>query len=242
VRVIDALNIMRGVHPARAAARRAIVDALVARGAVAVLRLPGADWGREAVAAVASGGVTAIEVTLTTPGALRLIEQLSANDQLLVGAGSVLSAEAAREAIDAGARYVVSPVFDPDVLATAHTYDVPALPGAFTPTEMLQAYKAGADLVKVFPADSFGPAYFKAVLAPMPFLELMPTGGVTPDNVGAWLAAGAVAVGLGSALIDPKLVATKDWATLTARARTITEQVALHRAQKLVGAHTGVHK
>lgn len=233
--MIDALNIMRGVHPARAATRRSVVDALLARGAVAVLRLPSEDWGREAVQAVASGGVTAIEVTLTTPGALRLIEQLSANEQLLVGAGSVLSAEAAREAIDAGARYLVSPVFDPDVLATAHTYDVPALPGAFTPTEMLQAYKAGADLVKVFPADSFGPGYFKAVLAPMPFLELMPTGGVTPDNVGQWLDAGAVAVGLGSALIDPRLVATRDWPALTARARVVSEQVALQRARKLLG-------
>lgn len=233
--MIDALNIMRGVHPARAATRRSVVDALLARGAVAVLRLPSEDWGREAVQAVASGGVTAIEVTLTTPGALRLIEQLSANEQLLVGAGSVLSAEAAREAIDAGARYVVSPVFDPDVLATAHTYDVPALPGAFTPTEMLQAYKAGADLVKVFPADSFGPTYFKGVLAPMPFLELMPTGGVTPDNVGQWLDAGAVAVGLGSALIDPRLVATRDWPALTARARVVSEQVALQRARKLLG-------
>lgn len=228
--MIDALNIMRGVLPARAAVRRAIVDALIARGAIAVVRLPTPEWGAEAVGALASGGVTAIEVTMTTPGALKLIGQLAGNSALLVGAGSVLTADNARQAIDAGAKYVVSPVFDADVLATAHTYDCAALPGAYTPTEMLQAYKAGADLVKVFPADTLGPGYLKAVLAPMPFLELIPTGGVTPDNVGSWLGGGAVAVGLGGSLVDAKLVAARDWAALTARARRVTEQVAVARA------------
>lgn len=229
--MIDALNIMRGVHPARAATRRAVVDALIARGAVAVVRLSTADLARDAIVALADGGVTAIEVTLTTPNALELISALRRDrESLLVGAGSVLSAAQAREAVEAGARYLVSPVFDADVLATAHTYDVPALPGAYTPTEMLHAYKAGADLVKVFPADSLGPSYFKAVLAPMPFLELMPTGGVTPENVGTWLKAGAVAVGLGGSLVDPALVAARDWRALTERARRVTEQVALARA------------
>jgi 2-dehydro-3-deoxyphosphogluconate aldolase/(4S)-4-hydroxy-2-oxoglutarate aldolase len=232
--MIDALNIMRGVHPARAATRRAIIDSLISRGAVAVVRLKSADRARDVVEAIADGGVTAIEVTLTTPNALTLITQLRRDQEsLLVGAGSVLSAEQARQAIEAGARYVVSPTFDPDVLATAHTYDVPALPGAYTPTEMLRAYQAGADLVKVFPADNLGPAYFKAVLSPMPFLELMPTGGVTPDNVGTWLSAGAVAVGLGSSLVDPALVQARDWSALTARARQVMSQVKAARAETL---------
>ncbi|WP_373064202.1 bifunctional 4-hydroxy-2-oxoglutarate aldolase/2-dehydro-3-deoxy-phosphogluconate aldolase [Gemmatimonas sp.] len=232
--MIDALDIMRGVTPARSAARRAVVDALLAHGAVAVVRLSDASRGRDVAAALMAGGVHAIEVTLTTPGALSLIETLRNSDRsLLVGAGSVLGAQPARAAIEAGAQYLVSPVFDADMLATAHTYDVPAFPGAYTPTEIFRAYTAGADLVKVFPADTLGPAYIKGVMAPMPFLELMPTGGVTPDNVGAWLAAGAVAVGLGSALVDPKLVQARDFATITARARKVTDGIAAARAARV---------
>ncbi|HEY0930945.1 MAG TPA: bifunctional 4-hydroxy-2-oxoglutarate aldolase/2-dehydro-3-deoxy-phosphogluconate aldolase [Gemmatimonas sp.] len=237
--MIESLNIMRGVHPARAAARRATVDAVIATGAVAVVRLAQADRALHTVDALMAGGVIAIEVTLTTPGALELIEQLSQRGNgALIGAGSVLTADVARQAIDAGARYIVSPVFDADVMATAHTYDVPAMPGAYTPTEILTAYKAGADLVKVFPADTLGPSYIKGVMAPMPFLELMPTGGVTPANVGTWLQAGAVAVGLGGALVDPALVAARDWRGLTARAQQVQEQVALVRATRTAGKST----
>ena len=228
--MIDALNIMRGVHPARAATRRAVVEQLIERGAVAVVRLASGAQAHDAVRALADGGVSAIEVTLTTPGALELISSLRSHDGLLVGAGSVLTAEQARRAVEAGARYVVSPVFDSDVIATAHTYDVPVMPGAYTPTEIMKAYSAGADLVKVFPADTLGPSYIKGVHAPMPFLELMPTGGVTPDNVGTWLAAGAVAVGLGGSLVDSRAVADRDWGVLTSRARTVAAQVASARA------------
>lgn len=228
--MIDALNVMRGVQPARAAKRRAVVDALVMRGAVAVVRLPSAQGVRDAVRALADGGVTAIEVTLTTPGALTAIEALRRDDGLLVGAGSVLTPAAAREAIEAGATYIVSPTFDADVLATAHSYDVPVLPGAYTPTEVLHAYKQGADLVKLFPADTLGPPFLKALLGPMPFLELMPTGGVTPENTATWLRAGAVAVGLGGSLVDTTLVAARDWAALASRARTVSDAVALARA------------
>ncbi len=228
--MIDALNVMRGVQPARAAKRRTIVDALILRGAVAVVRLPSAQGAREAVRALADGGVTAIELTLTTPNALGIIEALRRDDGLLVGAGSVLTAASAREAIDAGATYIVSPTFDADVLATAHSYDVPVLPGAYTPTEALHAYREGADLVKLFPADTLGPAYLKALLGPMPFLELMPTGGVTPENTATWLRAGAVAVGLGGSLVDNSLVAAGDWGALTVRARAVCHGVAQARA------------
>ena len=232
--MIDDLNIMRGVHPVRAAARRAVVEALIQRGAVAVVRLPDATQGVALADALLAGGVSAIEVTLTTPGALDLIETLSghAGGALMVGAGSVIGGPAARQAIDAGARYVVSPIFDPDVVATAHTYDIPMFPGAYTPTEIFRAYTAGADLVKVFPADTLGPAFIKGVLAPMPFLELMPTGGVTPENVGQWIKAGAVAVGLGSALVDPALLKSRDFATITARSRTIIAGIAAARTGK----------
>ena len=216
-----------GAHPAR----RAVVDALIARGAVAVVRLADAAHGRALADALLEGGLTAIEVTLTTPGALQLISDLRAHSsELLVGAGSVLHATTARQAIDAGATYVVSPVFDADVVATAHASAVAALPGAFTPTEILHAVRNGADLVKVFPADTLGPAYLRGVLAPMPFLELMPTGGVTPENAGAWMSAGAVAVGLGSALVDGKLVAAGNFAAITERARITMASIAAARS------------
>ena len=212
-------------------ARRRIVDDLVARGAVAVVRLPDAERALAVVDALAAGGVTAIELTLTTPGALDLIAALrkAGGDALLVGAGSVLDADTARRAVEAGATYVVSPVFRAEVVAESHRQGVPAMPGAYTPTEILTAHEAGADVVKVFPADTLGPAYLKGVMAPMPFLRLMPTGGVTPANVGDWLRAGAVAAGLGSALVDAKLVAAGDMSGITARARQTSENVAAAR-------------
>ena len=218
--------------PRHARTRQQTVDQLVSHGAVAVVRLPAARLVRDAVQALHAGGVRAVELTMTTPDALTVIEELARwmGDELLVGAGSVLGADAARRAVDAGAEYVVSPVFHQAVVDEAHRQGVPAMPGAFTPTEIFTAHAAGADLVKVFPADSLGPAFIKGVLAPMPFLRLMPTGGVTPANAGDWLRAGAHAVGLGSALVDPKLVAAGDFATLTARARQVTEQVAQARA------------
>ena len=213
---------------AAADARRRTAERLVALGAVAVVRLPSERLVLDAVSAVHAGGVRAVELTLTTPGAFAAIEALARTmgDELLVGAGSVLDADAARRAVDAGAAYVVSPVFRPAVVDEAHRLGAAAVPGAFTPTELLAAHDAGADLVKLFPADSLGPAYVKAVLAPMPFLRLVPTGGVTPDNAGAWLRAGARAVGLGTALVDPALVAAGDFAELSARARRVAAQVA----------------
>ncbi len=228
----DAGNADSGAQRRHAAARRAIVDQLIMAGAVAVVRLPDASRGEALVNALLAGGMRAIEITLTTAGALELITSLTTTfgDTVVIGAGSVLDADTARQAIDAGARYIVSPVFDAEVLAVAHAHNVPALPGAYTPTEILAAHHAGADLVKVFPADLLGPGYIRSVLAPMPFLELMPTGGVTPQNVGQWMGAGAVAVGLGSALVDPKLVSAGDFDVITARARTVTDGVASARA------------
>ena len=227
----NAADLTHGIHPRPSDARRAYVETLIDAGAVAVVRLPDVARGEALVRALLDGGVRAIEVTLTTAGALELIAGLSKlfGDTLLIGAGSVLTVEAAHHAIDAGARYIVSPVVDLEVIAAAHAADVPALPGAFTPTEILRAYRAGADLVKVFPSETLGPSFIKSVLAPMPFLKLMPTGGVTPENVGDWIAAGAVAVGLGSALVDPALVKAGDFATITARARSTTARIATAR-------------
>lgn len=207
--------------------RSHILEAILESGAVAVVRM--ADAGRlVAVAhAIAEGGVTAIEITMTTPNALGVIEDVSRElgDTVVVGVGSVLDAETARRAVEAGARYVVSPVFKREVVAAAHRLGVPAMPGCFSPTEILAATEARADVVKVFPADVLGLPFFKAVMAPMPHLKLMPTGGVTLTNAGDWIRAGAVAVGVGSALLDKGAIDRGDYATLTEHARTLRRSV-----------------
>lgn len=208
--------------------RETLTARLIQHGAIAVLRLRDSRLAAQAIDAIHAGGIRAIEVTVTTPGAIALIEETARRfgDDILLGVGSVLDVDTARRAVDAGARYVVSPVFKPELIEAAHAAGVPAMPGAFTPSEILRAHEAGADVVKVFPAEAFGVAFFRAVLAPMPFLRIMPTGGVTPANVGEWLRAGAAAVGVGSALFDPALLAAQDFTGLTERARVITRAVA----------------
>ena len=208
--------------------REAIVQRITSLGALAVVRVPRADDVLPVARALHAGGVSAIEVTMTVPGALQAVERLAreGDGEMLVGVGSVLDADTARRAVEAGARFVVSPVFRAEIVAEAQRHGAAALPGAFTPTEILRAHEAGADLVKVFPSDALGPAFIKGVLAPMPFLRLVPTGGVTPANAGTWIRAGAAAVGLGSALVDTALVARGDWATLTRLAMETVDKVA----------------
>lgn len=190
-------------------ARAAIVRAIEATGVVAVVRLDDAGVGRAVAEALSAGGVKAIEVTMTVPDAIRLIAELSASlpPDVLVGAGTVVDADTARAVIGAGARFVVGPVFRPAVIAACHDREVPAMPGCFSPTEILSAWEAGADVVKVFPATALGPGFFKDIRGPLPQLKLMPTGGVTRANAGEWIRAGAVAVGAGTALVDPKAIA-----------------------------------
>lgn len=213
--------------------RDQILTSVLDSGAVAVVRM--ADSGRlvRVAEAIAEGGVTAIEITMTTPDALAVIEAVSRDlgDAVTVGVGSVLDAETARQAVEAGARYVVSPVFKPEIIDEAHRLGVPAMPGCFTPTEILAATEAGADVVKVFPADVLGMAFFRGVLAPMPHLKLMPTGGVSLTNAGDWMRAGAVAVGVGSALFDKEAIARGDYGTLTQNARTLRQSVESGRPQ-----------
>lgn len=217
--------------PGSGEARDAIVARLRRVGAVAVLRLPDARETLRAAEWLVKGGVVALEVTLTTAGAFDAMRALATRfgDAILIGAGSVLAADDVGRAVDAGARFVVSPVCLPDVVDATRAAGAAALPGAFTPTEALRAHRSGADIVKLFPSEVLGPAFIRGVLAPMPFLPLMPTGGVTPDNAGDWLRAGAVAVGLGSALADPRLVSAGDEATIVARARRLVENVRIAR-------------
>lgn len=214
------------------ASRSEIVDELIRQGAIAIVRMSDAEKLMKIVEAVLAGGITAIEITLTTPGAIEQIARVSSRfgDAILVGAGSVLDMDGVSAAIDAGAQYIVSPVFNPDILAAVHAHDVPALPGAFTPTEIQTATEAGADIVKVFPADIVGMAFINAIQAPMPHLRLMPTGGVTPANAGDWIRAGACAVGVGSALLNKKAISEDAFEVITDNARTLRRSIDEARA------------
>ncbi len=207
--------------------REKILEEILKRKSVAVIRLKEADKLKKVIEALALGGVSVAEVTMTVPNAIGLIKQITQelSDEIIVGVGSVLNAETAKQAIEAGAKYVVSPIFKKEIIDAAHDFDVPAMPGCFTPTEVLTAYEYGADVVKVFPADVLGMAFFKGILAPMPHLKLMPTGGVTLTNAGDWIKAGAVAVGIGSALLDKEAIDTENYSKLTANAQQITESI-----------------
>jgi 2-dehydro-3-deoxyphosphogluconate aldolase/(4S)-4-hydroxy-2-oxoglutarate aldolase len=197
-------------------------------GVVAVIRMKDPAKLRAVVDALAEGGVRALEVTMTVPRAVALIRDLAPTMPagFLLGAGTVVDAGTAHAVIDAGAQFVVSPVFRPDVIGACHERDVPVMPGCFSPTEILDAYDAGADIIKVFPATMLGPQFVKDVRAPLPQVKLMPTGGVTLDNAGDWIRAGAVAVGVGSALVDAKAIDAGRFEVIAANARKVIASVA----------------
>ena len=202
-------------------------------GIVAVIRLRDPGKLRGVVDAIMAGGVRALEVTMTVPGAVDLIRGLAPTlpDGFLLGAGTVVDARTARAVIEAGAQFVISPVFRREVIQACHDGGVPAAPGCFTPTEILDAHDFGADIVKVFPATALGPQYIKDVRAPLPQVKLMPTGGVTPDNAGDWIRAGAVAVAAGSSLLDLAAIESGRFDVITANARKFVESVAAARAK-----------
>ena len=200
-------------------------------GIIAVVRAPDPAGLVDVVRALADGGVTVAEVTFTIPNAIDVIREVSRQlgNRVLLGAGTVLDPETARAAILAGADFVVSPALTLDVIRLCRRYDKLVMPGAFTPTEILTAWEAGADIVKVFPADIVGPAFFKAVRGPLPQIKLMPTGGVDLNTASEFLKAGAVCLGVGSQLVDPKLIAAKDYAALTVLAKKYADIVTQHR-------------
>lgn len=176
------------------------------RGVVAVIRDAKVDTIVPIAKALQLGGVTALEITMETPKALSIIELLAdqMDDEVLVGAGTVLDPETARAAIMSGAKFVFSPTVNVETIKMTKRYGVISVPGAFTPTEVLTAYEHGADLIKVFPANTGGPGHLKAIRGPLPHIPLMPTGGIDLNNVGSFIKAGAIAVGVGSTLVDCK--------------------------------------
>ncbi|MFZ6029739.1 MAG: bifunctional 4-hydroxy-2-oxoglutarate aldolase/2-dehydro-3-deoxy-phosphogluconate aldolase [Chloroflexota bacterium] len=196
-------------------------------GVIAILRAKSPDHLLQAAKAIHQGGITAIEVTLNTPGALQVIEQATAHfgEEVAFGAGTVLNAEDAQAAIQAGAQFIVTPTLKAEVIKVCRHHKTPVLPGAYTPTEILTAWELGADMVKVFPASVGGPAFIKAVRAPLPQIELIPVGGVTLKNVTDYIDAGAVAVGVGSELLDPRFLQTQDWYQVKERAQQFVAAV-----------------
>lgn len=196
-------------------------------GVIAAIRANSKDQLVGIAEALLAGGVPGIEVTMSTPKAIAGIEMLADRfgDAAVVGVGTVIDAATARDAIAAGAQFVVSPVFDEEIVATVRRYGKIVIPGAFTPTEILRAWSAGADVVKVFPSTGLGPQYFRDILAPLPQLRLMPTGGVDLKNAGDWIKAGAVFVGAGSSLVSKDALAKNDWGSITASAKAFVEAI-----------------
>lgn len=202
------------------------IEQIVDGGVIGILRGVEPDVAIDVASAVADGGVTALEVTADTENVVETIETLSSRfDDVLVGAGTVLDAETARAVQLAGAEFLVTPTVDTDVIEVSNRYGTPIASGAFTPTEALRAYEAGADFVKVFPAKTGGPDHVAAIGGPLSQIPLVPTGGVGPSNAAAYIEAGAVAVGAGGAIVEDDAVANEDYATITENARRMVDAV-----------------
>lgn len=194
---------------------------------VAVVRLDSGEQLLKVADALRAGGIDIVEFTMSTPGAIEMLREASSRfgGDVLMGAGTILDPETARAAILAGAEFIVTPTLKQTTIEVCKRYGKPVIPGALTPTEILTAWEAGADMVKVFPASSMGPDYLKAVLAPLPQIRLVPTGGISVENAAAYLKAGAAALGVGGKLVDKAAVARGDWAAISAEAEALVKAV-----------------
>jgi 2-dehydro-3-deoxyphosphogluconate aldolase/(4S)-4-hydroxy-2-oxoglutarate aldolase len=198
-----------------------VIERLAEERAIAILRTKSPELAAPALAAAIAGGFRVVEVTLGTPGAFDRIAELASDSKLLVGAGTVLSVEEAQRAVERGARFLVSPVTDPEVIREAARLGAVMIPGALTPTEMLAAHRAGAPLVKLFPAPANGAEYVRSVLGPLPFLRIVPTSGVDGSNASDFLRAGCFALGFVRSLFDPDELAARAFDRVEARARAL---------------------
>jgi 2-dehydro-3-deoxyphosphogluconate aldolase / (4S)-4-hydroxy-2-oxoglutarate aldolase len=209
-----------------------VISMLADPGIIAVVRAQRADQVIPLSQALIEGGVVAVEITMTTPNAIAAIQQARelVGDRALIGVGTVLDAETCRAALAAGAEFVVTPICRTALVAIAHAADRPIMIGAYTPTEAQLAHEAGADFIKIFPADTLGPGYMRGIRAPLPHLRIVPTGGVDVENVGAFLKAGCAALGVGSSLVSAKILQDADWAGLTRKAAEFVEAAREARA------------
>jgi 2-dehydro-3-deoxyphosphogluconate aldolase / (4S)-4-hydroxy-2-oxoglutarate aldolase len=210
----------------------AVLQKIVESGLVAVIRAESADQAKKITDACINGGVAAIEMTFTVPGAAAVIEELAGtyrSGEIILGAGTVLDAETARIAILAGAQYVVSPCLNVDTMKLCNRYQVPCMPGTGSAKEIVEAMEAGADIIKVFPGETLGPGFVKAIKGPLPQASLMPTGGVSLDNVGDWIKAGCVAVGAGGNLTAG--AKKGDYASITDFAKQLIARIREARAR-----------
>lgn len=197
-----------------------ILDQIRNEKVIALIRADEANALIDCVLALSAGGLNCIELTMTTRGAVELCARISEElPQILLGLGTVLDADVARRGIDAGAKFIVTPSVRPEVISLCKESGVPVFGGALTPTEIIASWELGVDVVKVFPAEYFGPSYIKSIRAPFPNIRVMPTGGVTPETVGEFLKNGAFATAAGSALVSPGALKNKDWASIAMRAR-----------------------
>ncbi len=209
-----------------------IISLLTNPGIIAVVRAQKAEQVIPLSEALLAGGVNVVEITMTTPNAIAAIREArqKIGERALIGVGTVLDAKTCKEALEAGAEFVVTPICRTELVALAHAVDRPIMLGAYTPTEAQTAHEAGADFIKIFPADTLGPGYMKALRAPLPHLRLVPTGGVDARNVGEFLKAGCAAVGVGSSLVSAKLLQEANWQELAQKTR---ELVSAARAARL---------
>ena len=210
--------------------REEIRNRIQQKKAIAVVRMKNPDQLLKVVSAIMKGGVTAIELTMTIPNAIHSLEIAAKEfgDEILLGVGSITNPSMALDAINAGAKFVVSPIYKPDVVSAVIEKNLVVIPGGFTPTEIQTAYEQGADFVKIFPADNLGMSFIKSIKAPLPHLKVIPTGGVTLDNAIDWINHGASAVGIGSALVDNKSIENGNFTQLTMNAERLCSNLGIN--------------
>ncbi len=206
--------------------KEALLTKILDSKIIGIIRVDDSRRLLDIVKALYEGGLTCLEITMNTPGALRGIEEIAEKlPEVLIGAGTILDGPTARNAVLVGAKFLVTPTIEPDVLEIAHRYGIPAILGAMTPTEILTAWELGSDLVKVFPANILGPKFIQEIRGPLPQIPLVPTGGITADNAGEFIKAGAVAVCVGSWLVDRKAIAEGRYAVLTEKASKLIQAI-----------------
>jgi 2-dehydro-3-deoxyphosphogluconate aldolase/(4S)-4-hydroxy-2-oxoglutarate aldolase len=208
--------------------KRDVFNRMIAEGLIPVIRVSSAKEAIDVADAIKEGGVTLIEITMSVQGAIDAIKELTQKykDEIIMGAGTILDPETGRAALLAGAQFIVSPTLNLDLIQLAHRYSAVVIPGAMTPTEILAAWNAGADMVKVFPAAQLGgPEYLKALRGPLPQILLVPTGGVNLQNAGAFIKAGATALGVGGELVDKKAVKEKKFNIITENTRAFLKAI-----------------